>query len=70
MPQVPPPPPNAIPLDDPFAQPAPVNFNGYQYHHLPPELAQRVQNLDLDHAHGHIPPVSINLILIINFFFC
>jgi hypothetical protein len=55
MPQVPPPP-NAIPLDDPFAQPPPVNFNGHQYHHLPPELAQRVQNLD---NHGHMPPVSI-----------
>ena len=55
VPQVPPPPINPIPLDDPFAQPAPINFNGHQYHHLPPELAQRVQNLDL----GHMPPVSI-----------
>ena len=46
MPQVPLPPPNAIPLDDPFAQPAPVHFNEQQYHHLPADLAQRVQNIN------------------------
>ena len=56
---------NAIPLDDPFAQPAPVQFNRQQYHHLPPALAQAVQNLEAfpargGHGHGDVPPVSIN----------
>src|SRR5271168_352284 len=46
VPQAPPPPQDAIPPDDPFAQPAPVHFNGHQYHHLPPELAQGLQNLN------------------------
>ena len=46
VPQVLPPAPNALPLDDPFAQPAPINFNGYQYHHLPADLAQAVQNVN------------------------
>ena len=50
---VPSPPPEVIPGDDPFAFPAgvpvpqagPVEFNGRQYHHLPPVLAEAVQNL-------------------------
>ena len=47
--------------DDPFAPLPQVNFNGQQYHHLPPELAQRVQNLIPAHGHGqgHVPPVSV-----------
>ena len=58
---VPPPPQNAMALDDPFAPLPQVNFNGQQYHHLPPELAQRVQNLIPAHGHGqgHVPPVSV-----------
>jgi hypothetical protein len=46
VPQISPLPLNAIPPDDPFAQPASVPFNGCQYHHLPPELAQALQNLN------------------------
>ena len=77
---VPPPPPEVIPGDDPFAFPAgvpvpqagPVEFNGRQYHHLPPVLAEAVQNLalppapprgrDQDRGHAHIParPVEFN----------
>src|SRR5277367_2365190 len=45
IPQAPLPPQDVIPPDDPFAQPAPVHFNGHQFHHLPPELAQGLQNL-------------------------
>ena len=73
-----------IPDDDPFAllppppPPQPVHFNGQQFLNLPPDIAQRIQNLPADqpqvrgrgrgrgHDHGHIPPVSffkiINLI--------
>jgi hypothetical protein len=78
IPQIPPLPQNPIPLDDPFAQPAPVHFNGQQYHHLPPELAQRLQNLNAlpattgrgrghGRGHGNAPPVSVNLFFL--FFF-
>ena len=42
-------PPIIIPGDDPFAIPPPVHqsvqFNGHQYHHLPPHLAEALQNL-------------------------
>ena len=42
-------PPIIIPGDDPFAIPAPVHqsveFNGHQYHHLPPCLAEALQNM-------------------------
>ena len=51
---VPHPPAVIIPGDDHFALPAPapepVCFNGHQYQHLPPHLAEALQNLD------HIPP--------------
>ena len=77
---VPPPPPEVIPGDDPFAFPAsvpvpqagPVEFNGCQYHHLPPVLAEAIQNLapppapprgrGQDRGHAHIParPVEFN----------
>ena len=55
---------NAIPPDDPFAQhaqPGPVEFNGHQYHNLPPELAQGVQNLNAfpsGRGRGH-PPLPV-----------
>jgi hypothetical protein len=46
VPQALPPPQNVIAADDPFAQPAPVYFNQQQYHHLPVDLAQRIQNIN------------------------
>lgn len=46
---IPPPPPVAVPGDDPFAIPAPVcepvDFNGHQYRHLPQHLAEALRNL-------------------------
>ena len=46
---VPPPPEVNVPGDDPFALPAPapepVQFNGRQYQHLPPHLAEGLQGL-------------------------
>jgi len=68
-----PPPQNPIPPDDPFAQPVPVHFNGQQYNHLPPHLAQALQNLNplpsgsgqgrgrgRGRGHGNAPAVSLN----------
>ena len=50
---IPGPPPIAPPQDDdPFGGPAPmapaVNFNGQQYAHLPPALAQQVATMGVD----------------------
>ena len=67
-----PPPQNLIPPDDPFAQTAPVHFNGQQYHHLPLELAQALQNLNAlpsgsgqgrgrGRGRGDAPPVRVNV---------
>ena len=67
---VPPPPPEVIPGDDPFAFPAgvpvpqagPVEFNGCQYHHLPPVLAEAVQNLaPLQAAPAPQPLIPVNI---------
>ena len=66
---IPPPPPVAVPGDDPFAIPAPVcepvDFNGHQYRHLPQHLAEALRNLQSEpppplrrgQGRGHIPPV-------------
>jgi len=70
VPQVPPVPGNEILPDDPFALPAgPVHLNGQQYHNLPHNLAQQVQNLPAlppvlsrgrgrGRGRGQLPPVS------------
>jgi hypothetical protein len=57
IPPAPPVPGNATVPDDPFGPPpAPIQFDGRQYRHLPQHLAQQIQNLP---AAGHSVPVSV-----------
>jgi hypothetical protein len=63
IPPAPPVPGNGIISDDPFGPPpAPVQFNGQQYHHLPRHLAQQLQNLPplAPAGCGHLVTVSVN----------